>query len=182
MQVLPNTWQTTNSYFNLLEKASFGKPFYIILIMQTLKLALYEKLEQLINHRISIANENISAAKISQENDTKSTAGDKHETGRAMLHLEQENNQKQLAKAFQLKKDIQQIDISHPHKIINRGSLIITKQATYFISVGLGKLHVNQEVVYAISLASPIGQMLFGKKAGDTFKFQGKTIQIETVA
>jgi hypothetical protein len=146
--------------------------------MQAIKLALYQQLQQLVNERLTIALENIESANASQENDTKSTAGDKHETGRAMLHLEQENNQLQLAKAKQLKQSLANIDVNHTNITIGKGSLVKTAQASYFISIGLGKLVADNQVVYAISLASPIGQLLFSKKAGDTFEFQGNKVII----
>jgi transcription elongation GreA/GreB family factor len=146
--------------------------------MQAIKQHLYKQLEQLVNERLYIAQENILSANDSQANDSKSTAGDKHETGRAMLHMEQENNQKQLAKALDLKKELTTIDITAKRIIIGKGSLVKTAQVSYFITIGLGKLVSNNEVVYAISLASPIGQLLLGKKAGDSFVFQGKEVFI----
>lgn len=146
--------------------------------MQAIKQDLYKQLEQLVNERLYIAQENILSANDSQANDSKSTAGDKHETGRAMLHMEQENNQKQLAKALDLKKELATIDIAAKHTTISKGSLVKTAQVSYFITIGLGKLVANNEVVYAISLASPIGQLLLGKKAGDSFVFQGNEVFI----
>jgi len=149
--------------------------------MQTLKLGLFTQLEQLVNERLIIAVENIQSANESQANDSKSTAGDKHETGRAMLHMEQENNQKQLTKALALKKELASIDPTKQHTTISKGSLVTTTQSRYLITIGLGKLEEDNQIVYAISLASPIGQLLFGKKAGDTFEFQGKTMLIDSV-
>ena len=139
--------------------------------MLALKQELYQQLQTLVDKQIAIATENINSAKISQENDTKSTAGDKHETGRAMLHLEQENNQKQLAKALQLKQELASTNINQSKESIRK----------YFLSIGIGKLVVAEQTVFAISLASPIGQLLLGKRVNDTFDFQGKAIKITAV-
>lgn len=139
------------------------------------------ELIKIINDKIEVVNDSIHSAKVSQENDTKSTAGDKHETGRAMLHLEQESNQKQLSKLLLLKQSLLSIDIKSKQTKISTGSLIHTTQGTYFLSIGIGKITVRKKIVLAISLASPIGQQLAEKKNGDTFIFQGKTISITAI-
>ena len=149
--------------------------------MLALKQELYQQLQTLVDKQIAIATENINSAKISQENDTKSTAGDKHETGRAMLHLEQENNQKQLAKALQLKQELASTNINQSKESISKGCLVYTENGKYFLSIGIGKLVVAEQTVFAISLASPIGQLLLGKRVNDTFDFQGKAIKITAV-
>ena len=62
--------------------------------------------------RIETANRDIQLAKESRDNETKSTAGDKYETGRAMVQFELEKNKVQLNKAIQLKNELSQINLN----------------------------------------------------------------------
>ncbi|MBX2974264.1 MAG: hypothetical protein KF797_14300 [Flavobacteriales bacterium] len=61
------------------------------------------------------------------------------------------------------------------------GSLVTTDQGVYFIAIGLGPVQVAGNTCYAISLASPIGQLLQGKAAGDAISFNGKRIVVQAV-
>ena len=57
--------------------------------------------------------------------DTKSTAGDKHETGRAMMHLEREKGEMQLIEAEKLKSFLDRVDISKTYQTVQTGSLVL---------------------------------------------------------
>ena len=47
----------------------------------------------------------------------------------------------------------------------------------YFISIGYGKL----DAVYAISIESPLGVELKGKKVGDRVEMRGRIITIKSI-
>jgi len=72
----------------------------------------FKKMKQLIHNqlltdldkRIKSAKEFIESAKESRDNDTKSSAGDKFETGREMMQMEIDKNETQLRKALKLKR------------------------------------------------------------------------------
>ncbi|WP_025743668.1 GreA/GreB family elongation factor [Aquimarina pacifica] len=112
--------------------------------------------------------------------ETKSSAGDKHETGRAMLQLEREKAGKQLAEVQKLQEIIDRIVIT-PSTQICLGSLITTSQANYFLSISVGKIISKNTPYYAIAANSPIGKLLIGKTIGDTINFNGNTITINSV-
>ena len=116
-----------------------------------------------------------------KNNETKSSAGDKHETGRAMMQLEEEKHERQLSKALQLKNLLDKIDIKKQQTNVVLGSLVTTNQASYFFSVGIGKLKLDEQTYFAISLDSPIGQVLVGKTVGETVTFRGKEIVIQEI-
>ncbi len=61
------------------------------------------------------------------------------------------------------------------------GSLVETSNGIYFISIGMGKVMLDDTSFYAISLASPLGQALKGAQTGDTLTFNGDNIQIISV-
>lgn len=141
-----------------------------------------KKVEELINRKLSSKIESIevriASTKESRDNNTKSSAGDKHETARAMMQIELENNQKQLQQSLALKQELSKINLERKYSKVDFGSLVITNKGKYFISIGIGKVEVENEIVFAISLASPIGQQLKGKQKGESISFNGNQIEI----
>jgi len=61
--------------------------------------------------------------------------------------------------------------------IVCEGSLVETDQENYFISIGFGKI----DDVYAISVESPLGALLKGKKIGESVEMRGKKITIKSI-
>ena len=110
-------------------------------------------------------------------NDAKSSAGDKHETGVAMAHLEQEKIGKQLQLVESMLSTVNKL-IPLTTLKVQPGHLIRTTAGWYFLSVGLGKIEVNEETIYCLSSQSPIGQLLLGKQANDQIHWQDKSITI----
>ena len=149
--------------------------------MNALKEAVYNHIISLLDDKISTAQKAVLSAKESRDNETKSSAGDKHETGRAMSQIELENSEVQLAKVTHLKGQLLQIDFQKKRNIIEAGCLVRTDNAVYFISIGLGKIQVNNQVCYAVSMQSPIGQVLQHKKMGDVISFQDKEFEVKEI-
>ncbi len=143
-----------------------------------LKRQLVDRINEILDGRIAELQKRLEAARESRDNETKSSVGDKYETGRAMVQMEMGKIQDQLNNSLKLKKAILQIDLKSASEHIQFGSLVFTKHRNYFVSVGLGVVDVEMEKYFAISLAAPIGQLLKHKKAGDRFDFQGKAIEI----
>ena len=135
----------------------------------------------MVDEKISIAEKAVQASQESRDNETKSSAGDKHETGRAMVQIEQEQNSLQLSKALDLKKTLNTISEEPKGDKVQLGSFIKASNGYYFISIGVGKVTVNNEIVFAISAASPVGQLLLNKKVNDTFKIANKEITIQEI-
>lgn len=146
-----------------------------------IKIQLLEKINERIDLQIQTAQVAIDSAKESKNNETKSSAGDKFETGRAMMQLEQEKNELQLGKAMQLKNLLKQIDLSKIFEEISFGSLVITNRGKYFIAVGIGKIDLNNETYFAISLDSPIGKLLSGKSVGEEAEFRGNSFFVKEI-
>ena len=112
------------------------------------------------------------------QSETKSSAGDKHETGRAMLQLEMEKAGQQLAGITQMKVVLSKIDILKTSKNACLGSVIITAKVSYFLSISAGQLIVADKSYFAISVSSPMGKLLLGKQEKEVISFNGKTIEI----
>ena len=114
-------------------------------------------------------------------NDSKSSAGDKHETGRAMMQQAQEQLGKQLQEAEMKRASLARIQTLPTTETIGEGSLVITNENTLLLAAPLGKIHFEEKDVFIISMQSPLAQALKGKKNGDTIIFQQKQINILSV-
>jgi hypothetical protein len=146
-----------------------------------IKQQLLSACHQVIDERISLIEKNLSEVQESRNNETKSSAGDKYETGRAMLQIEEDNYQKQLHQAMLVKNQLQQTDPARDRKQADRGSMVVTSQGQYFISAGLGQITLEGQTYLCISPASPIGQQLMGQETGFRFVFNGAEIEIKEV-
>lgn len=115
------------------------------------------------------------------QSESKSTAGDKHETGRAMIHLEQEKLHKQLAEAQQILAELDQVNAEQGNKVAKKGALVTTNRATFFVGVGLGKVSVSGTDYFVISWQSPIAKQMLGKVVGDSFQMNGTEYVITAI-
>ena len=145
-----------------------------------LKEALFQLSKAEIQKRIDSATALKEKAEESMMKDTKSSAGDKFETSRAMLQAEQERMKAVIIKTKALEHQLKNVDLTISQKV-KMGSLVLTSGLNYFISVGLGKLEYEGDYYYAISGQSPIGQLLLGKSAGEQVSFNGKSFTIDQV-
>lgn len=146
--------------------------------MSALKQILFQKCMDYVTVRVTNATAAMEEAQGSANSETKSTAGDKHDTARAMMQLAAEQNAKHLAEAHKLHQTLQLIDPEHHFSTVQMGSIVMTSNANYFISISAGKLETENDVYYAISPSSPIAQVLLGLKKGDEAQFNGQVIKI----
>lgn len=149
--------------------------------MRNIKNELLETCKKFVANRFKTLQETLHSYKNDLQSETKSSAGDKHETGRAMLQLEMEKTSQQLIGINQMNAVLETIDISKNSKKVHLGSLVFTQKDTYFLSISAGKIVVNNEVFYAISTSSPIGKLLLGKQENEQCVFLGNTIKIQKI-
>lgn len=147
----------------------------------SIKEKLFNKCSEALEVRLSVILTTISDLETSLQSETKSSAGDKHETGRAMVQLEREKVGQQLAELQKNKNLLQRIDYSSKHHNVALGSIVFTSQHNYFISISEGEINVDNETFYAISPQSPIAKLLFGKTEGDIISFRSSTFAIVKV-
>lgn len=115
----------------------------------------------------------------SLNSETKSSAGDKHETGRAMVQLEQEKLGQQQQELDKMAQILRMVDIGSSSEKIGLGNLVRTSSASYFISISSGVFKTEEsDSIFCISPSTPIAKLLLGKEVGDTFNFRGKTYTI----
>lgn len=144
----------------------------------TIKQKLYKHCEDFLNQRLETIQNTISEIQISLLSETKSSAGDKHETGRAMLQLEREKAGKQLAEIKKVKEVLCKINIEKTSHFINLGSLVYTTKLNYFIAISAGEIQCDNSTFYAISPSTPIAKLLLSKNRGETIHFRGESFTI----
>lgn len=146
-----------------------------------IKLELYHQCCAIVENRLQNIQNSVSEIQESLLSETKSSAGDKHETGRAMLQLEREKTGQQLAEAEKLKEVLSRIDVNKSSKNVCLGSLVYTSQANYFIAISAGKLIIDKTNFFAISPSTPIGKLLISKQVGDEVIFRGENFTIKEI-
>ena len=146
--------------------------------MKPFKIALHQACLERIDQRIALANQAMEDIQNSANQETKSSAGDKYETGRAMMQQEKDKQATQLAQALELRQQLEHIDPAQSFEEIRAGSLMMTNEGYYYLTVSLGKIILEQKTVYVLSAASPLGQALLRRRVGDKIQFQQRTIQI----
>ena len=142
------------------------------------KRMLYKHLLEFISVRIKQAQHAITNVKESRDNETKSTAGDKYETGRAMMHIELQRHEMQLSKNILQKEELLQLKIDGEYDEVELGCLVSTDRGNFFLSIGLGKVHLNGLDYFCLSPVSPIGELLINKKIGATISFRNTSYTI----
>lgn len=133
-----------------------------------------------VNDRIATIGKALDEIQKALTSETKSSAGDKFETTRAMLHGDQDRYTGQLNNAKSLRNQLNLIDINSKQEAV-KGALIKTDKFNYFLAVGIGKLKIGNEIYLVISPSSPIGKIMLGKNINDVIVFNGVTQQIVSI-
>ena len=132
---------------------------------------------EILEQKIKTVKQSVSFIQEARNNETKSSAGDKYETSRAMMQAELDKQSLLLQQLLQQKFDILKIQKTKPSKEIGFGSFVLTNQGEYLIAIGMGRV----DKVFVISLASPLGKQFRGLSSGDKFIFQNKEYKIKSV-
>ncbi|MGZ3872853.1 MAG: 3-oxoacyl-ACP synthase [Mucilaginibacter sp.] len=149
--------------------------------MNELKKELYQQCLSYVKKCMEAAQLAISEAQKASNDDTKSSAGDKYETGRAMMQQETNRNLVQLNEANKLKVALNKISPNGVADKIEPGSIVLTDNGNFYVAVSAGILKVNNHSYFAVSPASPMGLKLSGLKAGANFKLNDKIYHIKQV-
>jgi len=149
--------------------------------MSTLKSSLYQLCLTFIENRIENIEYSLQQARQASNDDTKSSAGDKYETTREMMQQEMDRNGKLLYEAGQQKIALQQVEHVEPSKMVKNGSLVLTTEGNFYISISAGELKYDGKIFFAVSQASPIGKLFIGKKVKEELNFNSKKYLIRKI-
>jgi transcription elongation GreA/GreB family factor len=145
--------------------------------MKSKKSKIHANLRSILEKTLEEARREYVLAKESRDSDTKSSAGDKFETGREMMQREMDKLSALVDNTLQSLNKLDRLANLPQASVITEGSLVETDQETYYLSIGYGKL----DTVYAISIESPLGVELKGKRVGDNVEMRGRKITIKTI-
>ena len=146
-----------------------------------IKTELLSHLQALLTEKTSAIQADITSTLSARNTDTKSSAGDKHEVGRAMIQQELDQQEAQLAKLHALQQELARVPLDRVYDRVAFGSLVTTDQGRYFIAIGLGQVEVDGGVVFTVSLVSPIGQALKDKRVGEEVVFNGRMLVVRDI-
>jgi hypothetical protein len=149
--------------------------------MTDIKKELYQQCLAYVQNRIEAAKQALEDAQAGVNDETKSSAGDKYETGREMMQQETNRHQSQLNEANKLKVALSTIGTGASRDTIEPGSLVITDNGNFYLAISAGLITINNDKYFAVSPASPIGFKLKGLKLGNKFTLNEKSYLIEQV-
>lgn len=145
------------------------------------KIALHALCQQQVAQRIVTAKDAMDAAQLAANAEGKSSAGDKYETGRAMMQLERDQHARSMTEGLKLKQALDRLDPTLMHEQVRPGSLVKTTAGTYYIAVSLGKMELEGESYMAISPVTPLATNLMGLTVGEKAEFNKQAIEILTI-
>ena len=129
---------------------------------------LYEKIQTF---------EKLIAETRASNNDTKSSMGDKYETGIEMLQQEINNLQVQLNEVLK-QQDFLKTILVKPSDKAEKGAIVKTERGLFFISVSLGELSFEHQKIICISPESPLAKAMNGKQKGEVFSLNNMSQKI----
>lgn len=103
---------------------------------------------------------------------------DRYDSYRNKLLRERDLHARQLDKAIEQLNTLQKLLPVKPSDKVEFGAVIITNSQRLFVSAGLGKIELDDNVYYAISPAVPVYKAIKDLKAGDKYTFNGISHEI----
>lgn len=146
------------------------------------KKKIYDHCLALVNEKLANLHQAFTESREALQSEAKSTAGDKHETGRAMIQLEQEKMGRQLQETEKLKTMLQRVPFDKSFISVQSGAVVETDNGLFFVAVGIGQLKIEDQEVFVLAPSSPLAQAMLGKKAGEKFQFRGSENQVQSVS
>ncbi|WP_336718614.1 hypothetical protein [Chryseobacterium mucoviscidosis] len=140
-------------------------------ILEAVKSRIAEKIQKL---------EKLIEETRASNNDTKSSMGDKYETGREMLQQEINNLQRQLNESLNQQSIVQKIS-SDPSSKVQNGALVKTDKGLFYISASAGEIMVDQQKIMTVSAESPLAKAMYGLTENQNFSVNNVTQKIVEV-
>ncbi len=146
-----------------------------------IKLKLHAACLEYVTARLALEQRGLAEAFETGNADTKSSAGDKYETGRAMAHLDQEKFARMIAETSELRERLMKIDPKRVCDTVVPGAAVITNRGAFYCAISADDIEIDDEEFCTISLASPLGQALSGKGAGESVQFRNQIYVLTTI-
>lgn len=140
-------------------------------ILETVKKRIAEKM---------LKFEELIASTRASSNDTKSSMGDKYETGREMLQQEINNLQRQLNEVSVQQISVQKIT-AEPSAKVQSGALVKTDKGLFYIAASVGEVIADNRKIMTVSPESPLVKAMAGLGKGQGFFVNTVSHQIEEI-
>lgn len=114
--------------------------------------------------------------------ETKSSAGDKYETSREMMNQERSRLEDRIDHLNKHLMSIKEIHKAGHSSAVGFGSLVETQSTLFLFGLAYGKLTVENQPVFLLSLNSPIGKAFAGKEVGDNISFASTNYHIQKIS
>jgi hypothetical protein len=147
---------------------------------QNTKVELHEKMVSRLKSRIEQLLFDLEEKRQDINDQSKNSAGDKHEVGRAMAYIEIEKLTQQLELNKKMLFELGEVD-QKASALIAKGSLIETNRGRFFASIAYGKIEHQGDTYFAASTSSPLISSMLGKRLGDLVSFNGVDYKIEAI-
>jgi len=146
------------------------------------KSSVMEAIGNMLQLQLNEVNEQLQSIAESKAQETKSSAGDKFETARALMQREEEKLHGQY---LRIRQHLDQLKVftqqSKPSDRVQVGRLVICDQASFFIGLPVGKIAVGPDFVFAVSTDAPLGKLLIGKRSGDLVQLGNNSYSILSI-
>lgn len=149
--------------------------------MKNIKSQLYQFVSDQIDAKINLAQQVYDEANESVVSETKSSAGDKHETSRAMSQLEVEKAGKYLLENQRLKSILGFLEPDNKRTNCCLGAVVETTQGNFYLSIAMGKVDFDNKTYFCVGMNSPLAQAMINLKTGDIYTITGKKYQILSI-
>lgn len=133
-----------------------------------------------VNKRIYNYKLEMETIKESIENNDKVNSED-DDSGNGKLLNDLEKNAQHLNDATKMLETLKLINPKIHNENGALGSIVYTQTNTFFLSVSVGKIDLENASFFAISLQSPIGMLLRNKMKGDQINFNGTNYTITNI-
>lgn len=142
---------------------------------------IFEEINTQLRQKVLESQEYLEGLLVSRNNDTKSSAGDKYETGRAMMQQEIDRAEDRIQHLRKQLNELERLQKSKQNGTCQPGAVVQLGYELFLLGPAIGKLEFNSEIIFSISMASPLGQLLSGKEKGGIVQFRGRANRIEKV-
>ena len=106
---------------------------------------------------------------------------DRYDSYRMQLLRKKDMFAQQMTKALEQAEVLQKISIVKKMEKVAFGALVLTSKQNIFVSIGIGKVELEDEIYYAISPNVPFYKAMEGLQIGDVFEFRNETIKINAI-
>jgi len=135
-------------------------------------------IEKIIDKKVVTSRKHMESIELSIHSESKSTAGDKHDTSRELMQQERNKAAQNLSNQMGMQKTLIQLGFIQQNDKIGFGSFF-ESHVFIFIGIALGKIFFNNVEVVCISPLSPLARSLEGMKVGESCKFNNIEYKIK---